>query len=326
MKQRPAAAVILCYHALAASPKTAYAVSLKNFKQQMDWIGKRGYHVIALDSLARLLRTKAPLPDSLVLITFDDGYKSVYDYGWPILKKHKFPFAVFVYTNYIGAGKASLSWNQVRKMSQAGVLVGSHSVSHPILTRIDGMTHQAYHDWIWKELAKSRDIISQKLKKDVTYFAYPFGAFDDTVAALAKQAGYTSCLMVNGGINDAATSPFELDRIIITRRYQFSLFKKILDRHRIDLADLNPLQGEEVGDSAGQVISARIGNAVIDKRKSLSFTVSRAKGTAIIDTTKGLVRFTLKQPLKKGLHEAMVAGENIYGQKCYGCWLFVVRD
>ena len=84
----PAELTILSYHevtdrAQALSP--FYAVSPTNFVRQMDWLRNRGFRFVSVSDVLAAREGKRPLPDRAVLITFDDGYESVYRNAWPVL-------------------------------------------------------------------------------------------------------------------------------------------------------------------------------------------------------------------------------------------------
>ena len=326
LRNRPKAAVILCYHDLEAKPKTPYQISFRDFSRQMELMAKKGYRVVRLDTLMSLLGRHQPLPDSLVAITFDDGYKSVYWNAWPVLRKHKFPFAVFIYPEYIDrVEEGALTWEQIREMSDSGAEVGSHSLTHPKLTERRGMNTEQYQAWVYRELSQSRSEISQKLGKEVGFFAYPYGAFNDTVQNLAQKAGYRACLLVSNGANDSLTNRCRLDRVIIPQKISLKQFGRILDRHLIDMTVQQPFNGEVVPGSENLVIKGKIGNLPELKRKSIQFLVTKARGKPAVDTLSGEVRFVLSQPLKPGFHEAILKAVNIYGQECQGRWIFLAR-
>jgi peptidoglycan/xylan/chitin deacetylase (PgdA/CDA1 family) len=326
LKSRPRAAVILCYHDLEARPRTPYQISFRDFSRQMDWIREKGYRVVRLDTLLDLLDSHRPLPDSLVAITFDDGYKSVYWHAWPVLKKHRFPFAVFIYTDYIDrTEEGALSWEQVREMSDSGADIGSHSLSHPKLTERRGMNTGQYQAWVGKELSQSRTEIAKKLGQAVDLFAYPYGAFNDTVQSLAQKAGYRACFLVSNGANDSLTGRYRLDRVIIPNGISLKQFGRILNRHLIDMTMQQPFNGEVVAGSENLVIKGKIGNLPELRRKTIEFQVTKARGKPVVDTLSGEVKFVLSEPLKPGFHEAIVKAVNIYGQESQGRWIFLAR-
>jgi len=323
---KPAAAVILCYHSVSNNTSTLYVTSVKDFTKQMDWLAQKHFKVVPLSRLVDYYAAHQPLPDSTVAITFDDGYESVLKEAWPVLKKHGFPFAVFIYPSYIERGRGSMSWKQVAELDKAGVTVGSHSMTHPVLTRTQGLSEAAYKKWLARELQGSRDTLEKRLGHAVDLLAYPFGAFDHTVEQAAQAAGYRACFLVNAGVNDSATSIYQLDRVIIGRNFPFPLYQTILATHCVQLADIRPYQGEEVKASRNLDISARIANYKDLVPSSVRILVSKGHGKGMVDSSEARARFLLVQPLKKGFHEAAVYARNRNGQKCVGCWMFLVRE
>ena len=90
---------VIGYHEIA-DPKSAlipdYAVTPTMFVRQIDWLRNNGFHFVSVDDVLADRAGLKRLPDKAVLLTFDDGYRSVYDHAWPILKMFKIPAVVAV--------------------------------------------------------------------------------------------------------------------------------------------------------------------------------------------------------------------------------------
>jgi peptidoglycan/xylan/chitin deacetylase (PgdA/CDA1 family) len=99
-----------------------------------------------------------------------------------------------------------LSWEQVRELDNAGVEIGSHTVSHPILTRIDLQRLQ-------NELCASKAQLEAMLGRDVDMFCFPNGDYDQEVVREVERAGYRTAVTTDYGMNDARTTPLALRRI-----------------------------------------------------------------------------------------------------------------
>lgn len=105
-----------------------------------------------------------------ILITFDDGYKSIITTVLPIMKKHDVPFTVFVVVDYIGK-EGYLSWEDLTQLANEPLCtIGSHSISHSLFRCMS--EEQAIN-----ELVISKDILQKKLGILVDEFAFPFGSF-----------------------------------------------------------------------------------------------------------------------------------------------------
>jgi peptidoglycan/xylan/chitin deacetylase (PgdA/CDA1 family) len=116
-----------------------------------------------------------------------------------------------------------LSWDQVREMSQNGIEMGSHTATHPILTRVP--LPQVEH-----ELASSKQKIEAEINKPVIGIAYPNGGsadFSPEVIKLAQQTGYKVAFSLVGGVNTHAgirKEPFAIRRIFLSAADSFPRF------------------------------------------------------------------------------------------------------
>ena len=90
---------IMMYHSFSECEKNGY-VSKQHFEWQLQTI-KRHSTPVSLIDLATAYENKKPVPKNAVVITIDDGYKNVYDYAFPLLKKYQIPATFFVTTNFI---------------------------------------------------------------------------------------------------------------------------------------------------------------------------------------------------------------------------------
>ena len=178
---------ILLYHHIAkVEPQDSYSVSPEIFDQQMKWLLDNGYKVIKFDDYYRAMNKKRSLPAKPVVITFDDGDHDQYASGFPILQKYGFSAMFFLKINNIGKS-GGLSWQEIKKMRDAGMEIGSHSVNHDSMSKMDLETMR-------HELTDSKKTLAQNLGIDVNYFAYPGGAFSATTETETKTAGYLSAV------------------------------------------------------------------------------------------------------------------------------------
>lgn len=99
-----------------------------------------------------------------------------------------------------------INWEQAREMDTAGMEIGSHTLTHPILTNVSVPE-------LRRELVESRKRLESILKRKVDYLCYPNGNYNSAVASEVERAGYRCAVTVEQGLNDERTNPFTLRRI-----------------------------------------------------------------------------------------------------------------
>ena len=128
------AAVVLQYHHISTETPASTSTSPERFAMHLEYLDENGFEIVPLQDLVDQLATGKPLPDRTVAITFDDGYISIYDTAWPLLKEKGWPFTVFVNSEPHDQEKPLfMSWDQLRELHAAGATIANHSVSHPYL-------------------------------------------------------------------------------------------------------------------------------------------------------------------------------------------------
>ncbi len=222
---------VLCYHKF--SPKVStnkIDVSAETFDRQMAFLKNNGYKVITLKQLYDFVDYKQRLPKKSVLITIDDGWKTVSTIAYPILKKYGFSAVLFVYTELMKSKPSSvaLSWDEVKAMAESGVIeIESHTVSHSDLTKISD-------EKIIKELKESQRIINMKVGKSPQFLAYPYGNFNEKVVAAMKDLGYRAGFTVIRGSNAFFYNKFSLSRSMVYNSEKMGDFAKLLETSQKD--------------------------------------------------------------------------------------------
>jgi peptidoglycan/xylan/chitin deacetylase (PgdA/CDA1 family) len=208
----------------------------KTFELQMRYLKENGYHVITAEELLAFIGYQQGLPQKSVLITMDDGYRSVYDLAYPILKKYGYTAALFIYTSFVGVSKMAITWDQLKEMRTNGFSIGSHTIYHSDLTKPkDGETEQEYIDRIKEELYGSKQIIDKKLGQDTYFLAYPFGYYDQRSIQMAREAGYKMAMSVKRGGNAFFANPLTLRRDQILKRDMQSFISRLKTFNHLSL-------------------------------------------------------------------------------------------
>jgi peptidoglycan/xylan/chitin deacetylase (PgdA/CDA1 family) len=222
-------------------------------ESQLGFLVRRGYRG---ETFTRAL-TRRPSGRTLV-VTFDDAFKSVYDLAAPILTRLGLPASLFVPTDYIETGEpiawagtdhwlagehreelSGMNWDEIRSLAHAGWEIGSHTGSHPFLTRIGDQA-------LANELQRSRQTCEERLNQPCWSLAYPYGDVDVRVVAAAREAGYTAAATLPsrlrplgplewprvGVYHDDSTARFRLKASRLVRRTRGSNVWSLVDRTR----------------------------------------------------------------------------------------------
>jgi peptidoglycan/xylan/chitin deacetylase (PgdA/CDA1 family) len=195
--------LILAYHAVDSAWASPLAISTQSLAAQAATLNKKGYRGLTVSDAERR-RDDGSLPERCVVFTFDDGYVStrraaaiLAEFGYPgtvfVVSRYAdevVPFAWFGVEHEDPAHMVPLGWDDLRELTDQGWEVGSHTVTHPLLTAVDDATLE--HELTW-----SRARIIDRLGSCES-LAYPYGQADPRVAAAAAQAGYRTAVMLTG--------------------------------------------------------------------------------------------------------------------------------
>jgi peptidoglycan/xylan/chitin deacetylase (PgdA/CDA1 family) len=219
------------YHRFRVVPANKFEVSHTDFRAQLDYIARNGYEVIPVDQLVEALQTQDPdlLPPRSVVITVDDGFRCVYDFAWPLLAEYEFPFAVYIYTNYVGGGGNSMTWGELRDLaSDELVTLGAHSRSHRDLADARKAIGP-YEQWVQRELTYPKYRLEAETGKPVRTLAWPYGSFNSYALSVAISVGYEGLLTIKTGGNSAETSPYFLRRYGVYWHTPLPVFARMLE-------------------------------------------------------------------------------------------------
>ncbi len=232
MTRNPAPIPILLYHWFRTGPEPAasarYAIPPERFEAQLRWLRAVGYTGLPLDALLGA----DPLPATPAVLTFDAGTADFYTYGAPLLEKYRFPATLFLVAGRVGGEldwdpamprRPLLTWAQIKELQGRGFTFGSHTFSHPRLSRL-GL------EPIERELTLSRNHLANHLGHLPRWLAYPYGDYDRRAVALARQLGYEGALAVTLRPRDLLRSrPFARARAMVKgddspRKFRFRLW------------------------------------------------------------------------------------------------------
>lgn len=202
---------ILMYHVVAAAPPgAAYPelfVSERDFAAQMRWLTRKGYEAVTQRDVWNHWQGGAPLPRKPIVISFDDGYRSVADAAFPHLRSRGWPAVVNLTVKNLTVS-GGLSQFRVRRLLDAGWELASHTVTHPDLR---GLSDAALRH----EVAGSRSALRARFGVPVDFFCYPAGRYDSRVIRAVRGAGYLGATTTIEGLA-RPSERFELRRIRVS--------------------------------------------------------------------------------------------------------------
>jgi poly-beta-1,6-N-acetyl-D-glucosamine N-deacetylase len=192
------------------------------------WLTKHGYAFISADELLEILYGRKSPPRGAVWLSFDDGCKELIKNVLPVIRNSKIPVTLFIPTGIIG-GNGLFPWPQnngksgslhrgirhsltVAELKQVAacpeVTVGSHTVSHAILTNLT-------EERIRFELGQSKRTLESWINADIRCFAYPVGLFDGRGKTLLVESGYCMAATTENALINRQTDPYFVPRVSI---------------------------------------------------------------------------------------------------------------
>jgi peptidoglycan/xylan/chitin deacetylase (PgdA/CDA1 family) len=210
--------LVLCYHGISETWPAPTTVKPGDFEQQLSELTRLGYRGATLSEALT-----APPAGKTMVVTFDDAHGSVGALAAPVMAELEIPGTVYVPTQYPDSGQpmawegydiwlgtehehelGCMGWEQLRGLAASGWEIGSHTRSHPRLSKIDERS-------IKTELTESKRECEEKMGAPCASLAYPYSDYDERAVHAAAAAGYRSAVTVPRG--PAAPLPLQWPRV-----------------------------------------------------------------------------------------------------------------
>jgi peptidoglycan/xylan/chitin deacetylase (PgdA/CDA1 family) len=203
--------VLLVYHRFTDVGPKSTSVSPELFRSHLSYLQDNDFEVLPLDDVIDALQANTTLPNKCVSLTADDGYLSIHDNAYPLLKEFQMSMAIFVATEAIdNRFPAMMSWQQLDEMSDL-VAVYNHGVSHSHLVGKES-------EEIAAEIISAQIRLKIELGTKTKFFAYPYGEFDDTTYDQLQALGYVGFGQQSGAIG-VNSDRFNLPRYAMAGSY-----------------------------------------------------------------------------------------------------------
>jgi len=202
--------ISLMYHRFEENKYPSTNVRISDFKKQLEIIQKKNIRFINPKNFEKEIKDNKK--QRKILLTIDDGFLSFYNNAWPILKKNRIPFILFVSTREIGSFNY-MSWDQIKEIVKEDfVEIGNHSHTHEYLVNEN-------NDIIKADIQKSMNIFKEKLGKNSEFFSYPFGEYSNNFINIIKTVGFKYAFGQHSGVIDETKNFYELPRFPINEKY-----------------------------------------------------------------------------------------------------------
>ena len=205
--------LVLAYHAVTPDWRHSLAMRPETFRAQLHRLAERGFRGVTFTAAAT-----GAVEGRVVAITFDDGFRSVAEPAAGYLDELGWPATVFAVTSAATSGEPMrwlvsdegdardsdllpMGWDELRDLGCRGWEIGSHTVTHRLLSRLDDSE-------LNEELRASRRETAERIGA-CTSISYPWGEIDERVVAAARAAGYVAGSGLAGRFrwNDPLTVP-----------------------------------------------------------------------------------------------------------------------
>lgn len=261
MKNSP---IILMYHGIKTNSESIpegrevgaelYDLPLDRFESQMNWLSANGYHTGSIEDFNHSDQEKQ------VILTFDDGEMNNFTHALPILKRLNFKAYFFIIVDRIGQ-PGYMGWDELHQLQNADMMIGSHSLTHPILTDLED--HQ-----VKQELDDSLQCLVNHLGNQVSTLSIPRGFCNNKVIQIAYAAGYQNVFI--------SERPEHLkidcwERIAVKAYWHLQRFQMAIDGEK-------PI-GENVADQAKKIAKKLLKGKTYNHLRSSLINLKKQVGT-----------------------------------------------
>ena len=213
---------IFVYHHIGPNPDTYWEkinnVTTQTFREQMDYLLKKQYKVLSMQEYYDLLEKGVNPVQKSVLLTFDDGYQDFYDNAYPILKEYKYNATIFVPLD-----KKEISDAQLLEMSNNGIDIESHTLSHASLNRV------LSNSILNLEVNDSMQKITNLLNKEPIAFAYPYCVYNQNNLNYVRGTKYKLSFKCGNTKGNSIDNSFA-NRYEIYRSWAYNNMQNFIDR------------------------------------------------------------------------------------------------
>lgn len=209
---------VLAYHRFGPTVADSMTVRTRTLAEHLHVIQDLGCTVIPLaDLVAWRLGQLPSLPPRPVVVTVDDGHRSVIEAMAPMLRDPRWPVTLFIYPSAISNARYAMRWEDLRELQDTGhCTIESHTYWHPHLVRERRQrTPEDFDRFARHQLSRAKTVLQERMGRPVTHLAWPFGMSDAGLQALAAQTGHAAAFGLGNRPASLTDPVFDLPRYLM---------------------------------------------------------------------------------------------------------------
>ena len=210
-----------------------YNTELNVFRKQMAYLDAKRIKTLTIDEL--FIKESFDQGEETICLTFDDGWRGNYLYGYPILQEYGLKATFFVATDLIGK-PFYMTWEDIKEMAASGMSIQSHTVTHQPLAHM-GVERVLF------ELSESKRVIEERLGQEVRHLSLPHGSKNGKTWPIAKEIGYQSICTSDVGFQTLENNGPWLKRINIGDKISLEQFHLIANGRNQAISGMKVTKG-----------------------------------------------------------------------------------
>lgn len=206
---------VLCFHTFTGNEKNDLDISTTALKEELQKLKTDGFKFVTMEEV----KNNKITGEKNLLITIDDGHKTVINAYNEVLKPMGIKPVLAIYPSIIGVSKSYMNWDELKELSKDGVYIAAHGYNH---LKVNKTLYDKDKSAFENEIIKSKKVLEEKLGKKIDTFIYPYGIRSDITKEYLKKNGYSYAFTISWGTLkvplNTNTDLYELPRYMFAKK------------------------------------------------------------------------------------------------------------